>query len=166
MNRLSAVEEAPLVLPTEHEKRVSVGIGQLGPEHVIPTRVDPGGAESDEPIDLGGLIICQQVEVEAVLSTRHYPGRPERDEGPSAIRSPNGNIAILVVDHRPSDRLPPEVAGHWIGGLEDDGSDVVGVGEELSTDDDAELVAFGVGQHDVFGIWTLPDVDALGAECS
>ena len=30
MNRLSAVEEAPLVLPTEHEKRVSVGIGQLG----------------------------------------------------------------------------------------------------------------------------------------
>ena len=48
--------------------------------------------------------------------------------------------------------------------LEHDGSEEAGVGEELPAQDDAELVALGVREHDVVGVGILPDVDVPRTE--
>jgi hypothetical protein len=74
------------------------------------------------------------------------------------------DVPILVVDDRPSRRRAPEVASNRLGRLEDDGPDEAGVRQELSTDHDAELVAFEVGEDYVVRVFGLSDVDASRAQ--
>src|SRR5262249_14691235 len=137
------------------------------PGDVSLADVGPGGAECNQSFDLGRLIVSRlrrEVEVQTILSALGDAGRAKRDERPPSVRIADGDISILVVDNRPSDRRPPEVAGGWIRGFEHDGSDEVRVGEELPAHDDAELVVLGIREYHVVGIRPLPDVDVLRAE--
>src|SRR5439155_26462566 len=107
----------------------------------------------------------REVEMQAALRVLRGPWRAERDERPRSAGLTNGNVAVLVIHDRPPDRLPPEVAGRRMCGLERDRSEEPGVGEELAPHPDAELVALGIGEHRaIIGLWPLPDVDVVCPE--
>src|SRR5207249_11017283 len=71
---------------------------------------------------------------------------------------------VLIPDQRPSKRFAPEVAD-LPRTVARDRSEPSAVSQEgIVRLDDAELVAFGVGEHDMIVVWALTDVDVAGAE--
>ena len=84
--------------------------------------------------------------------------------GPVPSGCPDRGLFVLIPDQRPSERVAPEVPdrSRTVAG---DRSEASAAGEEgVVRLDDAELVAFGVGEHDVSVVGTLTDVDVAGAE--
>src|SRR5688572_28577770 len=82
----------------------------------------------------------------------------------TAVRRANGCLLVLIPDQRPPQRLAPEVSDR-LRTVARERPDESAVGEELVVRfDDAELVAFGVGEHDMAFFRALTDVDVPGAE--
>src|SRR5450631_590168 len=81
----------------------------------------------------------------------------------TAMRRSDRGLLVLVPDQRPAQRFAPEVPD-LLRTVARKRSDESAVGEEVVVrPDDAELVAFGVGEHDMTLLRALTDVDVPGA---
>ena len=106
-----------------------------------------------------------EVEVQPVLPALRCQRRAAPRDLRAAVRRADRGLLVLVPDQRPAQRLrsrstrPPASPSH------ETRPDEPAVGEEaVARLDDAELVAFGVGEHDVTLVRPLADVDVPGAE--
>src|SRR5438477_6420407 len=91
---------------------------------------------------------------------RRTPG----DERTGPVRRADRGFFVLIPDQRPSERFAPEVPDLWRT-VARDRSETSAVSEKgIVRLDDAQLVAFGVGEHDMTLAWILTDVDVVAAE--
>src|SRR5438477_1651286 len=91
---------------------------------------------------------------------RRTPG----DERTGAVRRADRGFFVLIPDQRPSERFAPEVPDLPRTVTRDRSETSAACEEGVVRLDDAELVAFGVGEHDVTLVRALTDVDVAGAE--
>ena len=124
--------------------------------------------EGDETFDFGLLTGAggrSDVEVKAVLAElRHQRRATPGDHGTGEIGRTNGGLFVLIPDQWPSKRLAPEVTDRPRA-VAVDRSQTWATREEVVVGlDDAELVAFGVGEHDMPIVGVLTDVDVMRAE--
>src|SRR5438093_13327911 len=90
--------------------------------------------------------------------------RPPGNERTSAVRRADRGFFVLIPDQRPSERFAPEVPDLWRT-VARNRSETSAVSEEgIVRLDDAELVAFGVGEHDMNVLWVLTYVDVDGGD--
>src|SRR5690349_24490795 len=82
----------------------------------------------------------------------------------AAVGRPDRRLVVLVPHQRPPERFAPEVAHCRTGPVAGDRSDESAVVDEVPRLEDAELVAFGIGEDGVGGVRTLTDVEGPGAE--
>ena len=91
-------------------------------------------------------------------------GTAPGDERSGAVRRTDRGFLVSIPDQRPSQRRAPEIPNLPRPHSTVDRSETPATGEELVLRlDDAELVAFGVGEHDMTLVWALTDED-VGAE--
>src|SRR5581483_10426304 len=143
--RLSALVDQ--LARSQDAELVAVRIGEDDPRHIALTDVDRSCTERDQSIDLGPLITVDlrcDVDVDAALRRLVRPGRSEREERPGSVGSADRDVAVLVIDDRPPDGFAPEVPGRRMSGLEHHRAEETSVSEEIASQDDAELVAFGI----------------------
>jgi hypothetical protein len=104
------------------------------------------------------------VEMEPVLPDLRGKRRTPGDERTGAAGRVDRGFFVLIPDQGPSKRSAPEVSD-LPRTVARDRSETSAVSEEgVVRLDDAELVAFGVGEHDMLVVWALTDVDVAGAE--
>src|SRR3954469_22754900 len=97
--------------------------------------------------------------MEPVLRRLRRHRRTPGDERARAVRSPDRGFLVLIPDQRPSERRAPEVPDLWRA-VARDRSETSAAGEErVARLDNAELVALGVGEHDMRLVRPLTDVD-------
>ena len=95
----------------------------------------------------------------------HARGRdrgPPRDER-TAIRLTDRRLFFLIPDQRPAERVTPEVPDRRRAVAGDRAEASTVSQERVGRLDEAELVAFGIGQHHVAFVAALTDVDMVGA---
>jgi len=152
---------------------MSVWIQHNLPIDIALADIGPSRPERDEPIDLRSLVTVggSDVEMEPVLRVLLGDGwTAPGDLGTGAVRRPDRGLLVLIPDQRPSERGAPEVPD-LLRTIAVDRSDAWTVGEEVvGRLDDAELVALGVGEHDMFVVRALNGGDVaargLGARLS
>src|SRR6266513_2488084 len=151
----------------QHTELMAIGIGHDHPADLALADVDASRPEGDETIDLPVLITADgwsEVEMQPVL-----PGlRPHRLTAPgdlrTAARRANRGLEVPIPDQRPAQRFAPEVPD-LLRTVARKRSDETAVGEEVVVrPDDAELVAFGICEHNMTLLRALTDVDVPGAE--
>ena len=149
-----------------HPELVVIGIGHDDPIDLALADVDPGRPQSGQAIHLCSLIDVvgrSDVEMKPVLPDLRGERRTPGDERPGAVRRAYRGFLVLIPDQRPSKRLAPEVAD-LPRTVARDRSEAPAVSEEgVVRLDDAELVAFGVGENDMIVVWSLTDIDVAGA---
>src|SRR4051794_27648921 len=151
----------------QHTELVAIGIGHHHPADLALAHLDSSRPEGDETIDLRSLITVQrwcEVEMQPVPPRL----RPQRRTTPrdlrTAARRADRGLLVLVPDQRPAQRLAPEVPD-LLRTVARDRSEESAVSKEVvGWFDDAELVALGVGEHDVPLLRALTDVDVPGAK--
>src|SRR3954469_9884972 len=103
--------------------------------------------------------------MEPVLADlRYLRSAAPADDRAGAVRGSDRGFLVLIPDQRPAQRFAPEgtdlprpVAGQR--------AEPSTAGEErILRLDETELVAFGVGQHDVRLVRSLADVDVAGSQ--
>src|SRR5438270_10167365 len=152
----------------QHTELVAIGIGHDHPIDIALADVDPSRPKGDQTVDRRSLITAVgggDVEMKPVLpGLRHERRTTPGDERTGAVRGADRGFFVLIPDQRPSERGAPEVPNL---------SRTVAINRSESTAlsekrivrlDDAELVAFGVGEHDMRFVWALTDVDVAGTE--
>src|SRR5579871_4949588 len=143
---------------------VAVDIGEHDRTGAAVTGVEGRRAERKEVIERGlhaDPWLRSDVEMEPLLAPlRHQRRTVPLDLRPRAIGRLDGRLLVLIPDQRPSERFAVEAP---------EGSRTVAVNrpkawaaseEAVVRLDNAELVAFGVGEHDMGLVWVLTDVDA------
>jgi len=95
---------------TQDAELVALRVCEDHPRHAIAlTDVDTGGAESQQALDLGVLIVWAEVEVDTVLDALARSRREEEDAGPLLRRGSNLELDRALVDHDPTECFgPPE----------------------------------------------------------
>src|SRR6266498_4234428 len=151
----------------QHTELIAIGIGHHHPADLALADVDSSRPEGDETVDLGLLITVDrwsEVEMQPVLACFRPHWRTAPRDLRTAARRANRGLLVLVPDQRPAQRLAPEVPD-FLRTVARKRPDESAVGEELVARlDDAELVAFGVGEHHMTFLRALTDVDVSGAE--
>src|SRR5207302_4722325 len=71
---------------------------------------------------------------------------------------------VLIPDQRPSEHGAPEVPNLSRTVARNRSESTAARQERIVRFDDAELVAFGVGKHDMRFVWALTDVDVAGTD--
>src|SRR5437867_182955 len=80
-----------------------------------------------------------------------------------AVRRADRGFFVLIPNQRPAKRCAPEVAD-FPRTVARDRPEASAIGEEgVVRLDDTELIAFGIGEHDMLIVWALTDVDVAGA---
>ena len=102
--------------------------------------------------------------MEPVLPDLRRKRRTPGDERTGAVRRADRGFFVLIPDQRPSERFAPEVPDLARTVARDRSETSAGGEEGVARLDDAELVAFGVGEHDMVVVGRLTDVDVAGAE--
>src|SRR6266511_3016113 len=151
----------------QHTELIAIGIGHHHPADLALADVDSSRPEGDETVDLGLLITVDrwsEVEMQPVLACFRPHWRTAPRDLRTALRRANRGLLVLVPDQRPAQRLTPEVSD-LLGTVGRKCSDESAVSKEVVARlDDAELIAFGVGEHHVTLLRALTDVDVPGAE--
>ena len=146
---------------------MAIGIGHDHPADLALADVDASRPEGDETVDLRLLITVDgwsEVEMQPVLPGLRHHWRTAPGDLRTAARRADRGLLVLVPDQRPAQRFAPEVPD-LLRTVARKRSDESAVGEEVVARlDDAELVAFGVGEHDMTLLRALTDVDVPGAE--
>src|SRR5207237_10543230 len=126
-----------------------------------------GRPKGDQTVYLRSLIAMvgrSDVEMKPVLRDFRGNRRTPGDERTGAVRRADRGFFVLIPDQRPSERFAPEVADLWRT-VARDRSETSAVSEEgVVRLDDAELVALGVGEHDMIVVWALTDINVAGPE--
>jgi S-adenosylmethionine-dependent methyltransferase len=151
----------------QHTELIAIGIGHGRPADLTVADVDASRPDGDETVDLRLLITVNgwsQVEVQPVPPGPRHQWRTAPGDLRTAVRRADRGLLVLVPDQRPPQRLTPEVPDR-LRAVARKRADEPTVGEEgVTRPDDAELVAFGVGEHHMALIGALADVDVPGAE--
>src|SRR5712691_2105943 len=151
----------------QYTELVVIGIGHDHPIDLALADVDSSRPKGNEAVKFDSLINVAapiDVQMEPVLPDLRGKRRTPGDERTGAVRRADRGFFILIPDQRPSKRLAPE-ASDLPRTVARDRSEPSAVSEEgVVRLDDAELVAFGVGEHDMIVVWALTDVDVAGAE--
>ena len=146
---------------------MTIGIGHDHPTDFALANVDASRSEGNETVDLRLLITVDgwsEVEMQPVLPGLRRQGRAAPGDLRAAVRRANRGLLVLIPDQRPAQRFAPEVPD-FLGTLTGKRSDESAVGEKLIVWlDDAELIAFGVGEHNVSLLRSLTNVEVPGAE--
>jgi HAMP domain-containing protein len=151
----------------QHTELMAIGIGHHHPADLALTDVDSSRPEGDETVDLRLLITVDrwsEIEMQPVLPGLRVQWRAAPADLRTAVRRADRGLLVLVPDQRPAQRLAPEVPD-LLRTVTRQRSDKPAVGKEVvAWLDDAELIALGVGEHDMLRVRTLTDVDVPGAE--
>ena len=92
------------------------------------------------------------------------PAATPGDQRTGSVRRADRRLFVLVPDQRPTEHGTPEEAD-LSGAVAGDRSETSAAGEEpVPRLDQAELVALGIGEHDMGLVRPLADVDVAGAE--
>src|SRR3954467_10899515 len=146
---------------------MATGIGHDHPVDLALTDVDARCPEGDETIDLRLLITVDgrsEAEMQPILPGLRHQRRTAPGDLRTAVRRANRGLLVLVPDQRPAQRFAPEVPD-LLRTVTRKRSDGPAVGEEgVVRLDDAELVAFGVCEHNMTLLRALTNVDVPGAE--
>src|SRR5215475_13397838 len=146
---------------------MAIRIGHDHPANLALTDVDARCPERDETVDLRLLITVDgwsEVEMQPVLPGLRHQWRTAPGDLRTAVRRANSGLLVLIPDQRPAQRFAPEVPD-LLRTVARKRSDESAVGEEVVVRlDDAELVAFGVCEHNMTLLRTLANVDVPGAE--
>src|SRR5258707_12536513 len=144
-----------------------IGIGHGHPAAPALADVDGSRPEGDETVDLGLVITVDgggEVEMQPVLAGVRHQWRTAPGDLRTAARRANRGLLGLIPDQRPAQRFAPEVPD-LLRTVARKRSDESAIGEEVVFRlDDAELVAFGVCEHNMTLLRALTDVDVPGAE--
>src|SRR5581483_7770159 len=147
----------------QHTEFVALRIGHHHPVDVPLSDVDPGRAKGHEALDFRSLIAVSgrgDIEMEPVLGDLGRRRRAPSDLRTAAVGRADRRLAILIPDQRPSERLAPEVTD-LRRAFAIARSQARAVGQEMVPRfDDAELVAFRIGEDDVGLVRPLTDFDA------
>src|SRR5260370_42189628 len=135
-----------------------IGIGHHHPAGLALADVDASRPEGDETFDLRLLITVggwSEVEMQPVLPGLRHQWRTAPGDLRTAARRANRGLLVLIPDQRPAQRFAPEVPGlpRTFGRERSDKSAVSK--EAVARLDDAELVAFGVCEHNGTILWAL-----------
>jgi len=124
-------------------------------------------APRDETVDLLLLITVDrwsEVEMQPILPGFRHQRWAAAGDLRTAARRANRGLLVLIPDQRPAQRRAPEVPD-LLRTVTRQRSDESTLGEEaVARLDDAELVAFGVGEHHVTLARALTNVDVPSAE--
>src|SRR4051794_5359221 len=102
--------------------------------------------------------------MEPVFRGLRRDGRTPSDEGTGTVRRSYRGFFVLIPNQRPSERFAPEHADRPRA-IARNRSEASAVREKRVLGlDDAELVPFRVGEHDVTVVRSLTDVGVTGAE--
>src|SRR3954463_1332805 len=102
--------------------------------------------------------------MQPVLPGLRHQRRPSPRDLRTTTRGANRSLLVLVPNQRPAERLAPEVAD-LLRPFARHRSDEATLSEEVITGlDDAELIAFGVGEHHVLLLRQLTDIDVSTTE--
>src|SRR5215204_2074306 len=152
---------------SEYAELVAVGVRHHDPADVALADVDSRRPERDEAIHLDQLIGVSwgsDFQMQPVLSGLRVDWRPAPGHLRTAARRLDRRLLILVPDQRPAQRLAPEVAD-LLRAIAIDRTDESRVCEEVVVRlDDAELIAFGIGEHHVIFVRRLTDVNVPAAQ--
>src|SRR6516165_11271025 len=144
---------------------MAVGIGQ--PAGLALSDVYTRCPEGDETAGLRVLITTggwSEVEMQPVLPGPRHQRRTAPGDLRTGARRADRGLLVLIPDQRPAQRFAPEVPG-LLRTVARKLSEESAVGEELVARlDDAELVAFRVGEHHMTLLRALANVDVPGAE--
>jgi hypothetical protein len=146
---------------------MAIGIGHDHPADLALADVDARCPEGDETVGLRLLITAggrSEVEMQPVLPSLRHKRRTAPGDLRTAVRRANRGLLVLIPYQRPAQRFAPEVPG-LLRTVARKRSDESAVGEEVVIRlDDAELVAFGVREHNMTVLGALTNVDVPGAE--
>ena len=151
----------------QHTELVPIGIGHDNPIDVTLVAVDSSRPEGDQAVYFRSLVSRggrSDVEMKPVLRGLRGERRSPGDERTGPVWRPDRGLFVLIPDQRPPERCAPEIPS-VARTVASDRSEASAVGEEgVVRLDDAELVAFGVGKHDMRFVLALTDVDVAGTE--
>jgi hypothetical protein len=157
-----------LIAWRQHTELVVVGIGHDDPIDISLADVDPPRPQRDESVDFCSLIAVgrrSDVEMESVLPGFGVQrGAAPRDHRSGEVRCADRGLFVLIPDQRPTERGAPEVSD-LAGPVTGDRSETPAARQEVvGRPDDAELIALGVSEHDVFFLRALTDVDVSATQ--
>ena len=163
----SATQDLVALSRGQHTELMAIGIGHDHPADLALADVDASRPEGDETVDLRLLITVDgwsEVEMQPVLPGLRRQWRTAPGDLRTAARRANRGLLVLIPDQRPAQRFAPEVPD-LLRTVARKRSDESAVGEEVVARlDDAELVAFGVCEHNMTLLRALTNVDVPGAE--
>src|SRR5260370_13725011 len=137
---------------------MAIGIGHDHPANLALTDVNTSRPERHEMVDLRLLITVDgwsEVEMQPVLPGLRRQRRTAPGDLRTAARRANRGLLVLIPDQRPAQRFTPEVPD-LLRTFGRERSDKSAVSKEaVARLDDAELVAFGVCEHNVTILWAL-----------
>ena len=146
---------------------MAIGIGHDHPADRALADVDASRPERDETVDFRSLITLdggRDVEMQPVLPGLRHQRRTAPGDLRSAAWRANRGLLVLIPDQRPRQRFTPEIPD-LLRTVARKRSDESAVGEEAVVRlNDAELIAFGVCEHNMALLPALTDVDASGPE--
>src|SRR5260370_42669923 len=146
---------------------MAIGIGHDPPADLALANVDASRPNRDEAVDLRLLISVDgwsEVEMQPVLPCLRHQWRTAPADLRTAVRRANRGLLVLIPDQRPAQRFAPEIPD-LLRTFARKRSDESAVGEEVVVRlDDAELVAFGVCEHNMTLLLALTNVDVPGSE--
>src|SRR5260370_18729775 len=146
---------------------MAIGISHDHPADLALADVDASRPEGDETGGLRLLITVDgwsEVEMQPVLPGLRHQWRTAPGDLRTTVRRANRGLLVLIPDQRPAQSLAPEVPDllRTVAGKL---CEEAAAGEEVvAWLDDAELIAFGVREHNMTLFRPLTEVDVPRAE--
>src|SRR5262245_33908323 len=146
---------------------MAIRIGHDLPADLALADVDPPRPQRDEAVDLCLLIAAggrSEIEMQPVLPRLLHQRRAAPRDLRTAARRAYRRLLVLIPDQRPTQHLTPEVTD-LLRTVACNLCEEPAVGEEAVAGlDDAELVAFGIGEYHMAFIRALTNVQVPAAE--
>ncbi len=93
----------------QNAELIAFGIGEHDPRNAALINVDPRCSKAQKPVDLGGLVVGPEVEMQSVLGFLDVVAQQEEDPRRSVGGWSNLNKLRPFVDDRPAERFRPPV---------------------------------------------------------